>query len=170
MSVFLASWLPALALPAAALLLMYAALHDIAARTIPNGIPVALVTLGVALRLHAGSLPQALLAAALLTTAAGLCWLRGWLGGGDLKLLAALALLLPPAHVLPGIMAVAWCGTALALPYLALRRRLPAPSPHRPAGLPARIWRVERFRLRRGGPLPYGVAIAAGGLLELLGR
>jgi prepilin peptidase CpaA len=165
MSVSLASWLPALALPAAALLLTYAALHDIAARTIPDGIPVALATLGVALRLHDGSLPQALLAAALLTAPAGLCWLRGWLGGRDLKLPLALALLLPPSHLLPGIVAVAWCGTALALPYLALRRRLPAPFPHRPVGLPARVWRAERFRLRRGGPLPYGVAIAVGGLL-----
>lgn len=170
MSLAFASWLPTVALPTAALLLTYAALHDIAARTIPNGIPAALATLGVAMRLHDGNLPPALVAAVLLTGVAGLCWLRHWLGGGDLKLLIALALLLPPAHVLPAIVTVAWCGTALALPYLALRRRLPAPSPHRPTGLPARVWRVERFRLRRGGPLPYAVAIAAGGLLELLSR
>jgi prepilin peptidase CpaA len=31
-----------------------------------------------------------------------------------------------------------------------------------------RIYGVERWRIRRRGPLPYGVAIAAGGVFTLL--
>jgi len=159
-----------LGLSAAALLLIYAAAHDVAVRTIPDVIPASVGALGLAARLAGHDLPAALLAAAVLGAGCGACWWRGWLGGGDVKLLAALALLLPPHRVLPGIVAVAWCGVALALPYIALRRRLAAPPLHRPPGLLARIWRAERFRLRRGGPLPYGLAIAAGGLLELFQR
>lgn len=166
----LAAWIDGLALPLAAFLLIYAALHDIAARTIPDTIPATLAVLGLALHLLAGDLLPALLAATLLAIGLGFCWSRGWLGGGDLKLLLALALLLPAGHVLPAIMATAWCGAILALPYWILRRRIAAPSPHRPHRRLARIWRVERFRLRRGGPLPYGVAIAAAGLLELFSR
>jgi prepilin peptidase CpaA len=33
--------------------------------------------------------------------------------------------------------------------------------------MPVRAWRAELFRLRRGGPLPYAVAICAGALLSL---
>lgn len=126
--------------------------------------------LGLALRLSEGGLVPALCVAALLGTGLGFCCVRGWIGGGDVKLLAALALVLPPGRMLPAIVATAWSGVALALPYCVLRRRLAAPSPMRPRGLLPRIWRAEQFRLRRGGPLPYGLAIAAGGLLELFGR
>ncbi|HVC61987.1 MAG TPA: prepilin peptidase [Acetobacteraceae bacterium] len=166
----IAFWVHGLALPVAALLLVYAALHDVAARTIPDTIPAALAVLGLVLRVVEGSLLPAMAAAALLGICVGFCWSRGWLGGGDVKLLAALAMVLPPARVLPAITAIGWFGALLAVPFWVLRRRLGAPSSCRPAGLLARIWRAERFRLRRGGPLPYGLAIAAGGLLELFGR
>jgi prepilin peptidase CpaA len=44
---------------------------------------------------------------------------------------------------------------------------LPRPLPGRPPSLAARIIRVERWRLRRGGPLPYAVAIASGAFFVL---
>ena len=163
----LASWIHWLGLAVAAPLLVYAAAHDVAARTIPDSIPASLAILGLAARVADGSAPSAFLAAAMLGAACGVCWWRGWLGGGDVKLLTALALLLPPDRVVPAVVAIAWCGVLLALPYLALRHRLRRPQAARPAGMLMRIRRAERFRLRRGGPLPYGLAIAAGGLLEL---
>ena len=43
------------------------------------------------------------------------------------------------------------------------------PIPPRAVSLPARAWRAEIWRLRRGGPLPYGVAICGGVLLTLAG-
>lgn len=153
----------------AGVLLVYAAAHDVAARTIPDAVPVALAAFGLAARLAAGNLLPATGAMALLGAACGYCWWRGWLGGGDLKLLIALALLLPPHRLLAAVVTTGWSGAVVALPYCLLRRHLAPPAPRRPARLLPRIWRAERFRLRRGGPLPYGVAIAAGGLLGLFG-
>ena len=166
----IASWPDGLALALAPLLLIYAALHDVAVRTIPDTVPAALAVLGLGVHLADHMLPAALLAATLLGIPLLLCWLRRWLGGGDVKLLVALALLLRPDHVVPAIVTVAGSGVLLALPYCALRHRIAAPPARRPAAFLARIWRAERFRLRRGGPLPYGLAIAAGGLLELIRR
>ncbi len=168
MSATLGPWLSALAPPAAVMLLSYAALHDLAVRTIPNTIPTALAVLGLALHLLGGDLAPVLLTATAVTLCVAFIWTNGWLGGGDFKLLVALTLLLPPTRVLPAIVAIAWSGAALALPYLALRNRIATSAADRPAGLLARIWRAERFRLHRGGPLPYGMAIAAGGIVELL--
>jgi prepilin peptidase CpaA len=155
---------------AAILLLVYAAAHDIAARTIPDSVPVSLAVLGLAARLAEGTVATALASTACLGVAGMLCWWRGWLGGGDVKLLVALALLLPPHRIVPAIVVIGWSGGALAIPYIALRHRLAPPRSGRPPGFLARLCRAERFRLRRGGPLPYGFAIAVGGILELLRR
>jgi prepilin peptidase CpaA len=60
------------------------------------------------------------------------------------------------------IMAITMAGGVLALIYLVARRRLRRPGHGKPDGLLARALRVEQWRLRRGGPLPYAVAIACG--------
>jgi len=60
-------------------------------------------------------------------------------------------------------------GGLLAVLYLLAQNLVPAASPSPvPLSLLARVWRAERWRIRRGGPLPYAVAIAAGGVLTLL--
>lgn len=147
---------------AAAALLLAAALHDIAARTVPNWMAASLLPFGLALRLIDATLPGGLLAAFLVLLATYACWRRGWMGGGDVKLLAAAALLVPPASALGFLAAVAISGSILALVYLAARRLVAPPGPRRPAGLLARTLRAERWRIRRRGPLPYACAIAAG--------
>ncbi|ONG50703.1 hypothetical protein BKE38_17480 [Pseudoroseomonas deserti] len=155
----------------AVLLLALVALHDLALRTIPDSASLGLLGIGLALRLGDGQAGQALALAALLAPPALLLWRLGWIGGGDAKLLPAIAPLAPP-EALPGLLlAIALAGGLLALPYLLARRRLalPAGAPSRcGASLGARLWRAECRRLRRGGPLPYAVAIAAGALLPLL--
>ena len=98
---------------------------------------------------------------------AALMWRRGWMGGGDVKLHAAAALLVPANLVLDLIMATAISGSVLSLFYLLARRRMPRPPPGRPPSLLRRIVKVERWRLRRGGPLPYAVAIASGACFVL---
>lgn len=159
----LVPWLQA----AAVLLLVHAALHDVAARTVPNRISAALAFVGVGLRLTLGDLALALLAAAAVFVAGFCLWLRGWLGGGDVKLLAALSLALPPGEV-PALLAlVAIAGGVLALLHLLLRPWA-RPAIGRPRRLPARVVRAESWRIARCGPLPYAVAIAAGGLPLLL--
>ena len=99
---------------------------------------------------------------------AAFCWRRGWMGGGDVKLLGATALAVPPGSVPMLVFVMGMAGGLLSLFYLAARRLVHAPSATRPRSLVARALRVERWRIRRGGPLPYACAIAAGGLFVLL--
>ena len=148
-------------------LLLAATLHDIAARTIPDQVSAAVALVGLADRLAGGGLVPALAAAGAVFVFAFLCWCRGWMGGGDVKLLAAATLLLPagqPAALatLAYLCAVALAGGVLAGLYLLLRVVVSLPSGRRPVGLLARALRAERWRIRRGGPLPYAAAIAAG--------
>ena len=164
-----------LAVPAAVVLL-FAALHDVAARTVPNGAAAAVAVFGVGLRALAGDLLTALAVAALVFLAAAFAWRRGWFGGGDVKLLAAASLLAAPRHLPSLLAAVALAGGVLALLYLALSLVLAAARPARNAG-PAggraglALWRrvlaAEGWRIRRRGPLPYASAIAAGALFVL---
>jgi prepilin peptidase CpaA len=144
------------------LLIVASSLHDIAARTIPNALSVAIALLGAVARLLHGEIASGMIAALLLFGVAVFCWRRGWLGGGDVKLLGAAALALPPASVLTFVAAVAIAGGLLAMVYLAARPFMPVPAPLRPVGLLARALRVECWRIRRSGPLPYACAIAAG--------
>lgn len=150
-----------LVVPLALGALAWAALHDLAARTIPNAIPALLLAFGLAVRLQEGEVLWGLGAAILVFALALLAWRFGVMGGGDAKLLGACALLPPPGDVPAMVVAVALCGGLLTLPYLVFRRRaLAIPAPSR--SLPARALRAEIWRLRRGGPLPYAVAILGG--------
>jgi prepilin peptidase CpaA len=162
---------PAVLLPLvlALALLAHAALHDLAARTIPDWVSLALLPIGLWLRLWQGGLPWAVAALLLVFAGGVLAWRFGAFGGGDVKLLAAATPLLPPAEVPMLIAAVALAGGALALPYLALRPLLRGRAVgERPRHLLARVLRAERWRIGRGGPLPYGIAIAAGATWVLL--
>lgn len=164
-------WLPLLMsglLVTGAALLVMASLHDLVARTIPNWLVGALAVLGIVLRALTGSLLGGVVAGLVVFVLAAICWRRGWMGGGNVKLLAAAAIAVPPSLVLSFITAVALCGGVLALLYLVAGRMVAPPPASRPRSLLARALRVEQWRIRRGGPLPYACAIAAGGLFILL--
>jgi prepilin peptidase CpaA len=151
-------------------LLLLAAWRDVVARIIPDLLVLPLALIGLAGRLTLGwdAALEAMLAALLLFGILLGCAMRGWLGGGDVKLAAALALGFPPAATWNFVVATALAGGLMGLCYLNGRRIAPRLAPAAEAGPLARILAVEAWRLRRGGPLPYGVAIAAGGLLTLL--
>jgi prepilin peptidase CpaA len=150
---------PALTLGAVALLL-YAAGTDVAARRIPNWVSLAIACLGlvrIALALAGESQAPGLQAVADLAVTvvvfaggAGLFAL-GWFGGGDVKLLAAGTLWLGAGQAGAFLLATVLAGGILALIFV-LRMAL---GP-RAAGS-ARV------------SLPYGVAIAAGGILVSAG-
>ena len=154
-------------------LLSLAAWRDVATRTIPNVACAALAALGVTLRATEGwyALAVSVAVAAVIFLVLLLCHARGLLGGGDVKLLTALALGLPPMASWDLIVATSLVGGVLALLYL-LMQRLPA----RRLTLPVRIGdntlqrvlAVESWRIRRRGPMPYGVAIAIGAAIVLL--
>jgi prepilin peptidase CpaA len=139
---------------AAIALLLWAALSDLAHRRIPNGIVAALALLAL-IRMGSGAASSwdwtllADLAAGLGVFAAGAAAFQlGLLGGGDVKLLAAGALWAGASALWPFLFLTALAGGLLALGFaLAIgAARLRA----------ARDWRPT---------LPYGVAIAAGGIL-----
>jgi prepilin peptidase CpaA len=154
--------LPDLVAVVALMALGAAALNDVALRRIPNLLAGIVALAGLARQVMVGAPVVALLAAGCVLAGATLLWLRGMLGGGDVKLLAAAGLLLPAAAIPAMLLATALAGGVVAAVHLALRRRLGAPSWPRPAGVMRRVLRCEAWRIRRGAPLPYGVAIAAG--------
>ncbi|MBS0562810.1 MAG: prepilin peptidase, partial [Proteobacteria bacterium] len=124
-----------LAAPAAqAALLSLAAWNDLLARRIPDRLCIALAAIGVAARGAAGieALAWSAALAALIFAAMVPAHALGALGGGDIKLSAALALGLAPAALGEFLTATALAGGVLAALHLALRR-LPRPAPC-PAG------------------------------------
>jgi len=162
-------------LTAAATALLFAAVHDVAVRTVPNVVSLIVATTGLGSSALAGQLMPALFGGGLVFAGCWYCWRHGWIGGGDVKLLSACTLLVPPAAVPELVLATAIAGGMLALLYLALglalkaafARRLPGSATPRPTGLLGRIWRAERRRIRRRLSLPYACAISAGVLLTL---
>jgi prepilin peptidase CpaA len=159
--------LHAILLLAAAISLLFAVAHDVAVRTVPNHVSLIVAAAGLGLNTLDGRLTPALVGGGLVFAGCWYCWHRGWIGGGDVKLLAACALLVPPASVPELLLCTALAGAVLALLYLALGRVLPKGATPRPTGLLRRVWRAEQRRIRRRLSLPYACAICAGVLLTL---
>jgi prepilin peptidase CpaA len=155
-------------------LLLFAALADIATRTIPDTVAVAIAALGALARLMTGPSALAISVAVALAMFALLVVLhaRGVMGGGDVKLAAATCLGLSLHAVNPFIFVTAMAGGVIALAHLAGRWGLrnvthPTPAP-RGASLLRRVVSAERWRIARHGSIPYGVAIACGGIWAVL--
>ncbi|TYL70875.1 A24 family peptidase [Bradyrhizobium cytisi] len=152
-------------------LLLYVATIDIATRLIRNEICLALALLGIAGQLASPmQIGQSLIVAAILFLVLFVIYQRGMIGGGDVKLLVALAIGLPLTGVIELLTATALAGGALAVVHLTMRR-LPHPK-LAPAGssLVRRVYAIERWRHLRHAPLPYGVAIACGGIWTILSK
>src|SRR5947209_11377436 len=95
------SWIVTTASFLEILLLLYVATIDIATRLIRNEICLALALLGIASQLASPlQLAQSLIAATVLLLLLLVIYQRGWIGGGDVKLLVALAIGLPLAGVI----------------------------------------------------------------------
>ena len=78
-----------------------------------------------------------------------------WLGGGDVKLFAAVALWFDFAGIIPLVFYVTMAGAGLTIFLVLLCRVVPA-------GVKSRFeWAI----FQRKGPIPYGVAIAIGAIL-----
>jgi prepilin peptidase CpaA len=160
---------------AAAAALLFAALRDIAFRTVPNWVSALLAADGIVLRLLDHRLPAGLGCGLTVFALAAVCWWRGWLGGGDVKLLGTTAVLIRPGLILGYVSTVAFAGGGLALLYLLLEQVAPSPRPRRPASqlshhrasLLTRILAVECRRIHRRASLPYAMAISTAALLML---
>ena len=159
------NWIAPVAFILQILLLLYVAGVDIATRLIHNKICLALAILGIASQFSGPThFTESLVIAAILFLLLIVVYGRGWIGGGDIKLLVALAIGLRLSGVVQLLTITALAGGVLALAHL-MMRRLPHPRPA-PAGssLLRRVYAVERWRHLRHAPLPYGAAIACGGI------
>src|SRR6266852_9284848 len=146
-------------------LLLYVATIDIATRLIRNEICLVLALLGIASQFaNPMQVAVSLVAATILLMLLLVIYQRGWIGGGDVKLLVALAIGLPMMGVIQLLTITALAGGILAVVHL-MMRLLPQPR-LAPAGssLVRRVYAIERWRHLRHAPLPYGVAIACGGI------
>ncbi|WP_426442443.1 A24 family peptidase [Bradyrhizobium genosp. P] len=165
------SWIIHIASTVEVLLLLYIAANDVATRLISNEICLALAALGIASQLASPmQVAESLIAAAILFLLLLVIYARGWIGGGDIKLLVALAVGLPLTGVIHLLTGTALAGGVLAMVHL-MMRNLPYPR-LAPAGssLVRRVYAVERWRHLRHAPLPYGVAIACGGVWAVLNK
>jgi len=142
-----------------AVLLIAAGAQDWRSMHIANGFPLAIAGLfivwaGIELgtgRMSPSTVAMAIGCAVVVFAAGTAAFAIGALGGGDVKLLAAVTLFAGPAGVVDFLAITAIAGGFLGLAILA----------GAPLGQPA-VAGPLRARLRSG--LPYGPAIAAGGL------
>jgi Flp pilus assembly protein protease CpaA len=165
------SWIVPIASFLQILLLLYVATIDVATRLIRNEICLALALLGIASQLASPmQVAQSLIAAAILLLLLLVIYTRGWMGGGDVKLLVALAIGLPLTGVIQLLTITALAGGVLALVHLMMRQlRHPKLAPAG-SSFVRRVCAVERWRHLRHAPLPYGVAIACGGIWTALSK
>jgi len=147
-----------------AALLVAAAVEDAVRLRISNllclgVLAAALIAIGLAgfeATAELGGVWQNGLVFAALLTVGTLFFGRGWMGGGDVKLLAAVGLWCNLTTALFMLTGVVLSGGVLALLILGART-------FAPAGAAARI---DVLKPRAG--IPYGIAIAVGGLITLL--
>jgi prepilin peptidase CpaA len=146
-----------------------AAYGDVRTRRIPNELALGVGALGLLRMMLAGdaSAPlYTLAAAAVVFAAAFLLFRRDLLGGGDVKLLTAAALLIGYHDLLGFLLLMSLCGAFISLAMLTADKLGPMLRHNpRPAMLPA----PENSRGTPGRlSVPYGVAIAAAGIVILV--
>lgn len=143
--------------------LVFAALSDVLNFTIPNGVPIAVVALFFPQMFLQGieiwPLASSLASAGLLFVVGVLMFSRGLLGGGDVKLIAALGLWTGLGHLPRFLVVMAVAGGVLAFVTLAsvLARSVAGKR------YPIRLRALAHARI------PYAVAIAVAGL-DLIAR
>ncbi|MGD2132136.1 MAG: prepilin peptidase [Maricaulaceae bacterium] len=156
----LTSWAHAAAIVLFPLLMIFAALKDASSMTIPNWIPASLIGVFLLvswLLIGPGEVAQHLIVGAAVLIACFSMFALNWIGGGDAKLLAAGALWVGWTGLGDFVIWTAIAGGGLSLA-LILARKIAVMSPIGLGNGP-----VGRL-LTSGGDIPYGLAIAAGGL------
>jgi prepilin peptidase CpaA len=142
---------------------------DLKDRIIPNELVCLVAASGIALGLlsRPGQVPLSLLAAVALLFALGALAHFHLIGGGDVKLISAAALLVPPADIGKLLVFIALAGGVLSCAYLLARRALKS-GDVRAMNENSQDWLSrEGARIASGGPMPYAVAIL-GGLAGLI--
>jgi prepilin peptidase CpaA len=158
---------------ASGIVLLLAAGHDVVSRTVPDWMSVLIAGFGLAASVADGRLFPSIPIGIGIFILMRMFWRFGWLGGADVKLLGAIGIVLPPGLLAPFVVAMSSAGAVHAISYMIARRVVTPPAPlpsYRPRArsLLPRGLRAERWRISRGGPLPYACAIAFGFLFVVL--
>jgi prepilin peptidase CpaA len=142
-------------------LMAFAAASDLFTMTISNRVSLALVAGFFALALASGMpLPDLLShvgAGALMLVIAFACFAMGWVGGGDAKVTASVALWFGFSHLMNFLLYASLFGGALTLLLLQFRQ-WPLPF-----GLAGQAW-LARLHAKETG-IPYGIALAMSALM-----
>jgi prepilin peptidase CpaA len=142
-------------------LMAFAAASDLFTMTISNRVSLALVAGFFVLAFAGGMAPYEMLshvgAGALLLVAAFTCFAMGWMGGGDAKVAASVALWFGFGPLMDFLLYASLFGGALTLLLLQFRQW---PLPY---GLAGQAW-LARLHDKQTG-IPYGIALALGALM-----
>jgi prepilin peptidase CpaA len=142
-------------------LMAFAAASDLLTMTISNRLALGLVAGFFALALIAGMGGTEILshmgAAAAVLAVGFVCFVRGWIGGGDAKLAAAIVLWLGVDHMLAYLVWASLLGGVLTVLIIKFRT-LPLPE-----ALARQEWIARLHRM--DACVPYGIALAAAALL-----
>lgn len=142
-------------------LMAFAAASDLFTMTISNRVSLALVAGFFVLAVAGGMAPYEVLshvgAGALLLFVAFTCFAMGWMGGGDAKIAASVALWFGFAQLMDFLLYASLFGGALTLLLLQFRQW---PLPY---GLAGQAW-LARLHAKESG-IPYGIALAIGALM-----
>ncbi len=144
-----------------ALFMLIAAFYDAATMTIPNWISLGLIAL-FAMTIPLSGQSWGVIGYHVLVGLGALVltitmFAFGWIGGGDAKLFAAAALWMGWPGLLMFSAYAALAGGVLTV-FLLIVRKYPMPS-H------LESWEWSARLLKKGGDVPYGIAICAGALL-----
>ena len=157
--------------------LLASAWTDLKDRIIPNELVglIAVSGLGISLALRPGQAWIGLVAAIVVLFGLGVLSHFNLMGGGDVKLISATTLMVPPEQIGHLLIAITIAGGFVSCVYLAARyaltrdrpENMPAPAdmtgdPSREPGGASEWFSTECARIAAGGPLPYGLAILGG--------
>jgi prepilin peptidase CpaA len=153
-------------------ILVIVAYEDVRTRRIPNALSLATAALGlarVALTAEVIDAGYTLAAASIIFTMTFALFQRGAIGGGDAKILPATALLVGYRELLGFFFLMSLCGGVLALATLATERLDLYFGRFRRGAHVSSAGQSDRGRVAsKGSTVPYGVAVAAAGVITLI--
>jgi prepilin peptidase CpaA len=155
-------------------ILLAIAYSDVRRRRIPNTLTAAIAILGLARLILAADLVAAaysLIASAAVFAAAFVLFWRGVFGGGDAKLMTAMALLVGSHNLFDFVVIMSVCGGGLGLAILARDRfHMGRHRTSQQLAGPSTLHWAEPDPPPERPTVPYGVAIATAGVVMLILR
>jgi prepilin peptidase CpaA len=153
-------------------ILVIVAYEDVRTRRIPNALSLATAAVGLFRVVFAAEVIDAgytLAAAIVILTITFVLFQRGVIGGGDAKILPATVLLIGYRELLGFFFLMSLCGGVLALATLATERLDLYFGRFRRGAHVSSAGQSDRGRVAsKGSTVPYGVAVAAAGVITLI--